>query len=137
MSRSAGLNKVLIERFYREVTNPDRHEQIIDELVAPDVVVHHVPYDGNGADLLKSVWSALHHAFDDLRFELEHVMAEDDQIAVRGVTSGIHVALFAGHEPTGEQVSERAHVFYRVLAGRIREVWPMVDRAGLLRQLAG
>ncbi|GAA0731184.1 ester cyclase [Dactylosporangium roseum] len=51
-------------------------------------------------------------------------------------TTGVHTGPFAGHPPTGRRVSERAHVFYRLVDHRVVEVWPMVDRAGLLQQFA-
>lgn len=135
MQTSSQVSKDLIKRFYREVLDQSGYSGTIDELVAPDALVHNVPYDGNGPDLLKSIWRALHNAFGDLHFEVEKILAEDDQVAVFGVTSGIHAGPFAGHEPTGRRVTERACVRYRVSDGKIREVWPMVDRAGLLREL--
>lgn len=135
MKTSSQLSVDLIEHFYRGVLDREEYSRTIDELVAPDALVHYVPYGGNGADLLKQIWQTLHSAFDDLHFEVEQVLVQDDCVAVRGATSGIHAGPFAGHEPTGRRLTERAHVFYRVADGRIREVWPMVDRAALLREL--
>nr|ABX71154.1 Lcz37 [Streptomyces sanglieri] len=133
---SSSENRNAILRLYDEALNQGNYEQVIDELVADGAVMHHAPYhDQTGPEVLKSTWRALHDAFSDLHFEVEELLVENDFIAVRGTTSGTHTGTFAGTGPTGQRVSERAHVFYRLRDAKVTEIWPMVDRAGLLQQL--
>ncbi|MGW2649804.1 ester cyclase [Streptomyces sp. NPDC001393] len=133
---SSSDNRNVILRLYDEALNQGRFEQVTDELVAQDAVMHHAPYhDQTGPEVLKSTWRALHAAFSDVHFEVEDVLVEGDFVAVRGTTSGTHTGAFAGTGPTGRRVSERAHVFYRLRDAKVTEIWPMVDRAGLLQQL--
>jgi predicted ester cyclase len=129
-------NRNVILRLYDEALNRGNYERVTDELVADDAVMHHAPYhDQTGPEVLKSTWRALHEAFTDLHFEVEEVLVEGDFVAVRGTTTGTHSGTFAGSAPTGQRVSERAHVFYRLRDAKVTEIWPMVDRAGLLQQL--
>ncbi|MCQ9184104.1 ester cyclase [Streptomyces sp. IBSBF 2953] len=130
-------SRSVILRLYDEALNQGNFEKITDELVAPDAVMHHAPYhDQTGPEVLKATWRALHEAFDDLHFEVESLLVDGDVVAVRGTTTGTHTGTFAGTGPTGLRVSERAHVFYRLdEQAKVTEIWPMVDRAGLLQQL--
>jgi predicted ester cyclase len=130
------INKSVIVRLYEEGLNQANFDQVTRELIANDAIMHNIPYgDQKGPELICAIWSALHNAFSDLHFKLEHILAESNQVAVRGVTTGTHSGTFAGHAPTGRRVSERVHVFYRLEVGRVQEIWPMVDRTGLLQQL--
>jgi predicted ester cyclase len=134
---SADENRSVILRLYDEGLNLGNFEKVTDELVAEDAVMHHAPYhDQTGPEVLKATWRALHEAFSDLHFEAEAVLVDGDVVAVRGTTTGTHTGTFAGTAPTGLRVSERAHVFYRLSGeGKVTDIWPMVDRAGLLQQL--
>ncbi|MFG1666856.1 ester cyclase [Streptomyces sp. Y7] len=134
---SADENRGVILRLYDEGLNLGNFEKVTDELVAEDAVMHHAPYhDQRGPEVLKATWRALHEAFSDLHFEAESVLVDGDIVAVRGTTTGTHTGTFAGTAPTGLRVSERAHVFYRLSGdGKVTDIWPMVDRAGLLQQL--
>ncbi|MBB6174265.1 putative ester cyclase [Nocardiopsis mwathae] len=138
MTNAAEANKALILRLYEEAVNQGLYEQVADEITAPDAIMHNALYSGQvGPEVIKSTWRSLHESFSYLRFEIEGIVAENDEVAVRGVTTGLHTGTFRGHAPTGKRISQRAHVFYRIKGGCISEVWPLVDHMGLQAQIQG
>ncbi|WP_232837146.1 methyltransferase [Lentzea terrae] len=134
---NASANKEIILRLYAEAVDQARHEQVITEqIVHPDAVMHNALHsDLRGPEVLRSTWRSLHASFSDLRFELDDIIADGDVVAVRGTTTGRHTGVFRGKPATGRPIAQRAHMFYRFEDGRIREVWPLVDHAGLAGQL--
>ncbi|MEU3324268.1 MULTISPECIES: ester cyclase [Streptomyces] len=44
---------------------------------------------------------------------------------------------FFGQAPTGRRISFGEHVFYRFRAGRIAQVWSLIDREAVATQLTG
>jgi predicted ester cyclase len=137
MTSTAEANKAVILRLYEEAVNRAKFE-VADEITAPDAVMHHALFSGRtGPEVIKSTWQSLHESFSDLHFEIEGIVADGDSVAVRGVTTGRHTGTFRDHAPTGRDVSQRAHVFYRLKNGRISEVWPLVDHMGLHAQITG
>ncbi len=74
-------------------------------------------------------------AFPDMFHEVERVIAEDDQVAVRFVLHGTHTGAFFGIPPTSRRISVSAHVILRVREGKVTELLGIFDEAGMLRQL--
>jgi len=70
-----------------------------------------------------------------MRHQIEQVIANDTQVAVRFVLRGKHTGNFFGIPPTGKSVTVCAHVLMRINEGKVSELWGIFDEAGLLRQL--
>lgn len=129
--------KALVRRLYDEALNQARYDQVVDEVVAADAVTH----DGLGRPVagpegVKATMRSLHQAFSDLAFTIDDIFAENDRVAVRWHMTGVHTGPFAGQTATGSSVTQRAVVVYRVAAGQVAEVWPLIDRLGLLQQIS-
>ncbi|MGW3179371.1 ester cyclase [Kitasatospora sp. NPDC001119] len=138
MTSTAELNKAIVIRLYDEAMNQARYESLADDLVAAHAVMHNAQHsDRIGPDIIKATWGSLCRAFGDLRFEVEGIVADDDQVAVRGTLTGTHTGQFGGIDATGRRVTQRAHVFYRLESGRVSEVWPMVGHPTLIQQIRG
>lgn len=74
--------------------------------------------------------------FPDLHFDIALLAADGDLVASRldfRVTPALPVVGFA---PTGATITFSENVFYRFHDGRIGEVWSVIDRAAIERQLA-
>ncbi|HYL40744.1 MAG TPA: ester cyclase [Candidatus Binatus sp.] len=70
-------------------------------------------------------------------FQIEDVIAEDDRVAVRLITSAIHSGTFMGIPPSGRRYTiSEIHIF-RITDGQVAEHWHEFDRAALFRQLRG
>ncbi|TMJ02011.1 MAG: ester cyclase [Alphaproteobacteria bacterium] len=73
--------------------------------------------------------------FASLCTRVEHLLTENDCVATRTVTSGVHTAPFLGHPATRRAFSAGGSDFLRIEHGRIAEVWSVFDTFGMLRQL--
>jgi steroid delta-isomerase-like uncharacterized protein len=109
---------------------------IVDELVAADVVAHIASWGVPASRLsLKQMIANLRFAFPDLRCTVEDEIGEGDEIAARWTMRGTHTGMFLGNQPTGRQVAVLGFIFARVTGGRIVENWILIDQMGLLQQL--
>ena len=68
---------------------------------------------------------------------IDDLIVQGEKVVARITSRAIHVGEFYGRPPSGREVTFTAIVIYRVVDGRIREVWGEVDFSGLLRQLPG
>ncbi len=131
-------HKDLVRRLYEEALNHARYADIVEELVAADAVTHDgLQSSQTGHQAVTATMHALHQAFTDLLFTVDDIIAENDRVAVRSHMTGRHTGPFAGQPATGRTVSQRAVVIYRIEAGQVAEVWPLIDRLGLLQQITG
>ena len=129
------LNKALYRRFFDELLNHKRVE-VIDELVAPEVLAHDpFPGQGPGADGLKKAMAAFLQAFPDLKVVAEDMLAEDDKVAARFLVSGTHCGELMGVAPTGKTISFREVGIVRIHDGKIVEHWSVADTLTMMRQL--
>lgn len=74
-------------------------------------------------------------AFPDLQVVVDHVVAEDDMVAVRWTARGTNTGSGNGIGATGKQVQTSGTTLLRFEAGAIAEEWVAGDALGLLRQL--
>ena len=127
-----------IRRLYQAVVNDDRPE-VADELVAPDFVVHADGTDAVdptvGPDAFREGARLLKQACPDFAIHIQEVLVDGDRVAARWTTTGTHTRPFLGAQPTGRRVGHWGIVIYRFEDGKVAEMWPMVDRLGMLRQL--
>lgn len=112
-------NKALVRR-YSELWGKD-DLSALPQIVAPDVIVDWPGHmKARGVDALARVISGLRRMFPSLVTSLDHVVAEEDQVAVwwtaRGVQRG---ELMAGIPPTGKEISWTGSSLYRIVDGRI------------------
>ncbi len=75
--------------------------------------------------------------FPDLHFEVRAVVATGDRAALHATLTGTQRGAWGGLEPTGRSINVEHMYFFRFAEGRIAEVWELLDRPALERQLAG
>ena len=127
-------NKALVRRWVELWNAGD--VSAVGEFVAPGYVRH----DPNGPEVrgpeaeqrLIAMYLA---AFPDLRFTLEHLVAEGDIVAARLTARGTHRGELLGIPATGRQVTLAVMDLYRLSGGKIAEQWVLIDALGLLQQL--
>jgi predicted ester cyclase len=71
----------------------------------------------------------------DLRFNIEWLVAEPPRIGSRLRFDCSPKADFMGLKIDGKRVTFRENVFYTFRAGRIAEVWSVIDKAAIEAQL--
>jgi predicted ester cyclase len=75
-------------------------------------------------------------AIPDLQFIPEILIADDHVVSCRLFFRCTPQQAFLGFEPTGGQVSFPEHVFYRFDNRQIAEVWSVIDKETIRRQIA-
>jgi steroid delta-isomerase-like uncharacterized protein len=137
---SAELNKAIVSRFYEELWNT-RNMSVADETFAADCVTHQLQSGVVSAGELRNPEAVKRHVaewlvgFPDLRFTVEQILAEGDQVVSRSVMHGTHAGTWLGISPTGKQVSIRMFVVHRIANGKIAEDWVLVEALGFFQQL--
>jgi steroid delta-isomerase-like uncharacterized protein len=129
-------NREVVRRFVEEGWNEADFE-VVEKLVAADGVTHDPTLGDlpNGPEGAKRAIQLYHDAFPDARLEIEDVVAEGDEVAVRWTGTGTHEGELMGVEPTGNEVEVSGIEIDRIEDGKIAETWVVYDALGMLRQL--
>ena len=126
-------NKALMHRAYDALNQ--KHLAVLDEVYAPDLVVHIVSTTIQGLEAFKQGLSLFLTAFPDARFTIEDMIVEGERVVVRYTFRGTHTGNFMGIAPTGKQVTQTGITINRFANGKAVELWGNVDDLGLLQQL--
>jgi steroid delta-isomerase-like uncharacterized protein len=139
-ARDSGIaaedNKQLVRRFYDEVWQKGNLE-VADEVFARDYVRHDLrpTTAAAGPEGQRQIAAAFRAAFPDLRFDVEIVIAEGDNVAARWTASGTHTGAWGAVQPTGRFVTFSGVNIFRFEDGRVAEIWNHRDDLGLQEQL--
>jgi steroid delta-isomerase-like uncharacterized protein len=133
----ADRNRVLIRRWFEEVWNQGR-EETIDELVAPDSIIHGLGDAGRdmrGPAGFRSFYDHFRSAFSDLHVTVEDIIAENDKVVSRIRFTGTHTGDGLGIAPTRRQFTSTGIVITQWRNGQITDSWNEFDAAGMMQQL--
>jgi predicted ester cyclase len=132
----AERNKQLVRRALEELY-ANGNLELANELVHPDFVDHEPahPDQPTGPESVRQTAERLRSAFGELRFEIEHEIAEDDRVVQLVTMSGRHTGPLMDREPTGRPFAVRHVYIWRIADGRIVDHWGSRDDLGLLAQL--
>lgn len=126
-----------IRRYFAEIVSKGNLAAIPD-FVAPTLVFWG-PYASDPIHGIKGfteLIAMLQAAFDDFRITVEEMVVEGDTVATRWTASGVHRGEFMGTGPSGEPFRFTGTGFYRVVDGKIVEVWSLNDSVEVIRQLS-
>lgn len=84
---------------------------------------------------LREIVGRWHEGFPDFRFEIHAVVASGDRAAVHATLWGTHDGPWGDLDATGRSISVEHMFFFRVEDDRLVEVWELLDRDTLRRQL--
>ena len=127
-------NKATVRRVYEEFTNQRRLE-LAAELFGADFVDHGAPETRRGAEGVAETTRLFLAAFPDFQFEIETMIAEGDQVHVRGTITGTQLGPYAGLPGSGKHARWSAMDDFRFENGKIVERWTERNRIALLKQL--
>ena len=74
-------------------------------------------------------------ALPDMRWRVEALIAEGDEVWVRCNIEGTHIGPLYGIEPSGKRLGLHALLIARIADGALSETWYFGDELGLLLQL--
>jgi predicted ester cyclase len=123
--------KSVVRRFYEVIGHWS--PEGLDEICSPDLRGH----AGAGADLtqLKQSIGSFHDAFPDLVADLDHALAEGDQVSTWVTYRGTHEGEFAKVPATGRSVKFAGWDLVTVRDGRIVEITSSCDVFTLMNQI--
>ena len=126
-------NKALARRGYEALNQ--RNWTAFEELVTPDLVFHYASMTIQGFAAYKQFVSMYFTAFPDLRFTIEDMIAEGDEVVVRQTARGTHQGSFMGIPPTGKEAVVTGINILRFAHGKGVEEWFNGDDLGMMQQL--
>jgi len=132
-------NKALVQRWFDEVWNKGRADAI-DEMMAPDAVVHGLSDDDMSSTLIGPVGFKPFHetfrgAFPNIQVIVEDLIAEGDKVAVRCSVRGRHTGDHLGVAASRALVEFTGISIVRVKDGKIVEAWNNFDFLKMNRQI--
>ncbi len=133
MSDLREQNKVLVRRWIAECNR--RNFGAMEELFAPDYVLHHPGRDVEGLENARQHLARFCEAFPDLTIAIEDLIADDDKVVVRLKLRGTHQGELLGIPPTARRVEIGVVTITRVEGDKVAEQWEVYDSLDLLRQL--
>ena len=126
----------VVSRIYEEVFNMGKLEQA-DMLIATEYIDNNpIGLGGkSGIEGFKQTVRALRFAFPDLRFTVEQMIVNGDQVVTRTTMRGTHKNSFLGIDPTNKQVTVSGFDIYRIADGVVAERWGTLDGLTLMQQM--
>jgi ketosteroid isomerase-like protein len=115
------------ERWFEEVWNRGRRETI-DELLAPDCVIHDGGDDIVGPDAFHRFYDNVKNTLSEVRVDPQMIIAEADYVCVRWISTG-------RDKNTGKNVEITGMSFMRSRNGRVVEAWQNWDLHGMMKQI--
>ncbi len=125
-------NKAIVRRHMDEVWSKG-NLHVIDEIFATDFFSH--GRQERGVAGLKQTIAAQRTAFPDLQITVEDMIAEGDKVVSRRTMRGTPTGEFHGIAPTDKQTASSSIAIFRIDDGKIKEIWQVNDRLGLLQQI--
>ncbi len=112
------------------------HLEVLREVFTADVVDHDpAPEQGAGPEGFIHFFTEFRSAFPDLAIAVEHMVADEDNIAIAYTATGTHKGDFMGIPATGKRIKVRGMQIARYENGKIAERWGSSDELGLLKQI--
>ncbi len=110
--------------------------EIIREVVSEKVKDHDpAEIQGSGSQGFIDFFDSMKSAFPDFGVEVEHLVADEDNVSFAYTASGTHKGEFMGVSPTGKKFSVRGMQIGRFENGKLVERWGATDELGILKQL--
>ena len=127
-------NKKTQEQFGEAVNNGNLEK--LRELVAQDVKDHDpAPNQAPGPQGYIDFFSMMRKAFPDMQVEVEHLVADEDNVAFAYTLTGTHKGDFMGVDGTGTPIKIRGMQISRFKDGKMVERWGSSDELGILKQI--
>ena len=127
-------NAALARRWFEEVWNA-RREATVHELLVPTALGHMEGSEVQGPEQFLAVRSLLLAAFPDMRIEVNGIIAQGDEVAIRWSVYGTHHGDSLGFPATHRPVSFRGMTWMRFHKGRIVDGWDAWNQGALFAEL--
>lgn len=110
--------------------------QVLHEIFSANVIEHDpAPGQGKGPEGYIELFTTMRTAFPDLQVTVEHIVQDENNLAMAYKMTGTHEGDFMGIAPTGKTFEARGMQISRFENGKIVERWGSSDELGLVKQL--
>ncbi len=129
-------NKAVAQRFIEECWNRGDLGKL-DELVSKDCRYHDpvFPTLTSGLDSLRKHISSSRVGFPDLRFTIDDMIAERNEVVFHWTAHGTHRGQFLGMSPTNRMATVTGTTIFKFDGNKITEQWSDWNLLTLLEQL--
>jgi len=132
MSREANI---AAQTRFGDAVNSGNYD-LFKEVVAPNSIDHDpAPGQVPGPEGFRQFFTELRTAFPDMKLSVDHMVADDDNLAFAYRVVGTHQGMFMGFAPTGKQINVRGMQISKFADGKLVERWGSSDQLGMLQQL--
>lgn len=131
---STEMLKQVGRRAFEEMWNQG-NLSLIDEIYAPDGVMHDIAGDFVGRDAYRQFVTLYRTAYPDIHFTVDDQIAEGNLAVARWSSTGTHKGELMGIPPTGKRTVSGGIVLSRFEGKQIVEEWSYWDALGILQQL--
>ncbi|HUA13925.1 MAG TPA: ester cyclase [Verrucomicrobiae bacterium] len=125
-------NKAVARAFFEEVLSPGKLEKY-SESHAGDFVAHGSERDYTLAEDMAAAREE-RMAMPNLRFAINHMVAEGDLVVVHWTVSGTNTQPGMGLPATGKAIKVSGMTLFRFTAGKISEEWNAWNMLAVLKQ---
>ena len=126
---------VKAQQGFGEAVNRGNLEDI-RKYVADNLMDHDpAPDQGPGAQGLIDFFTQFRSAFPDLKVEVEHLVTDEDNVALAYTVTGTHKGEMMGIPATGKKIKARGVQIGRFEQGKLVERWGSSDQLGILKQV--
>ena len=111
--------------------------EALRELFAPNVKDHDpAPQQGKGPEGFIQFFTEFRSAFPDLKIAVEHIVADENNVAFAYTITGTQDGPFQGIPATGKKIKARGmQIGLYNQNGQIVERWGSSDEAGIMQQI--
>ena len=111
----------------------------VPEVYSNNVVVHWSKSSENANSLghvgIRQAITDTLLAFPDWQEKILDIIAEDDKVVTRYVSTGTHMGTYQGIAPTGNKIKVDEISIFCIENGKVMEQWCLVDDLALVKQL--
>lgn len=120
---------------FGEAANSGNFELFHEVVATHSVDNDPAPGQGAGPEGFTQFFTLFRSAFPDLNIAVEHMVADDDNVAFAYTVTGTHQGEFMGIPATGKRIKARGMQIARFEDGKMVERWGSSDELGILKQL--
>ena len=93
------------------------------------------PQEAPGIEGFKGTTLFFHHAFPNIRFDIQEILADNDKVIVRTLIHGAAGGDFLGHAVAGKRIAFNSLEVHQFVDGKISETWHIQDYYSMLAEL--
>lgn len=128
-------NIALVRRMFKEVWN-EKREETIQEIMSPDFVSHYEHETIRGIENWREkLYRILIKAIPDIQFEIEDILACEDQVATRWNAQGTHNGELLGVSPSGKTIKFSGMAWSLIVDDKLVSNWNNWSMSYLVKQL--